>query len=955
MRWELNYGGGLGFEKTKLVDSNTMSGKVNADGRVCPPNNSNNEVKTMKPCSPKTLLATAVLAALTAETAFAQLEEVIVTAERREASLQDTPISIEALTEKDIQERGINNNLDLFNEVVGVNGYGSPQGGSSTAFIIRGIGDGAPQISLDPAAGRYVDGVYIGKNQGSSPDIVDLARIEVLKGPQGTLSGRNATSGAINYISKAPSDEMGLSLRGTAGNYGTQEYSVRADIPFSDSFRTAISFNDRQRDAFYDNTNPDIDGFNSIDRDGFRVAIAWDATDRLSVDYSYAESNVNGEQDNWNRPSGLNPSYAALGGYLAAGGDQTNVPIDSTSRIQTVQAIAGGVAQAAQFELLPPLPQIQQFLGWSDDYVSWANGVLDNRDSHFGAGSGDVNSFASVENEAHTLTLNYEFSDSVSVKYIYGDRTMSDRSQSDLDGIDNSVSSGVRSDLTLQTIGGAFFGQVIPDTFCAATQSVGACPVGTPAPFQVDIPNSYDFELALAMMGAINANNGDGVFWTDLANRYEQESHELQILGSTESLDWVVGLYDFEDYGEMRNVQNPTYTLAGSASRGFDVGGDAQSVFGEVTWRASDKWSFTAGLRYNDETKYMTYRWRDNPGAIASWIGAVIQEAATNAFLPEGVDPISVPRSLTDAYVGTLENIEDIAETPGVYGDYNKQTFNNTSGRLVAKYNLDDNTNFYASYTTGYRAGGFNGGAFNTDTGTGDDYGEETISSFELGVKSTLADGRLRINGAYYSYEYDDVQVSVVKTDSGAISTDVVNAASFSTDGLELDMAWLATDNLQFRAQYAYTNRDFDEYPPYLGLNISPTQGLTPENEYNITMDWNMWSAGSSTLDLQVSGHYQDETRSINSIPGNYTAAGQPSIPVNLDQPVNQERTIVNARLTWNTALEDGRNVNVAFWGRNITDEEYRTFGFNYGPSLGYSVHQWGNPPTYGVDIRLDL
>ena len=156
----------------------------------------------MKPSSPKTLLATAVMTVMAAETAFAQLEEVVVTAERREASVQDTPISIEALSEKDIAERGINNNLDLMNEVVGVNGYGSPQGGSSTAFVIRGIGDGAPNLSLDPAAGRYIDGVYIGKNQGSSVDVVDLARIEILKGPQGTLSGRNATSGTINYISK---------------------------------------------------------------------------------------------------------------------------------------------------------------------------------------------------------------------------------------------------------------------------------------------------------------------------------------------------------------------------------------------------------------------------------------------------------------------------------------------------------------------------------------------------------------------------------------------------------------------------------------------------------------------------------------------------------------------------------------------------------------------------------
>ena len=198
------------------------------------------------------------------------------------------------------------------------------------------------------------------------------------------------------------------------------------------------------------------------------------------------------------------------------------------------------------------------------------------------------------------------------------------------------------------------------------------------------------------------------------------------------------------------------------------------------------------------------------------------------------------------------------------------------------------------------------------------------------------------------------MQVSVVKTDSGAISTDVVNAASYSTDGLELDMAWLATDKLQFRAQYAYTNRDFDEYPAYLGLNIQPTQGLTPDNEYNVIMDWEMWSGAGSTLDLQLSAAYTDETVSINSVPGNYGTGANP-VPVNLSQPVNQERTLVNARLTWNTAMDDGRNLNIALWGRNITDEEYRTFGFNYGPALGSAVHQWGNPPTYGVDIRLDL
>jgi outer membrane receptor protein involved in Fe transport len=864
------------------------------------------------------------MAVMTAETAFAQLEEVVVTAERREASLQDTPISIEALTEKDIQDRGIYSNLDMINEVVGVNGYGSPQGTSSTAFVIRGIGDGAPNISLDPAAGRYIDGVYLGKNQGSSPDVVDLARIEVLKGPQGTLSGRNSTSGTINYISKAPSEEFDMTLRAGAGNYSRREYAMRIDIPLSDSFRTAISYNNRDRDAFYQNTNPSLEGFNGVDRDGYRVAFAWDMTDRLSVDYSFANSKVNNEQDNHSIVSGFNPSYPAVAGYLAAGGDPTSVPIDSSSRIATVQAIAGGVAQSVQFGLLPNLPQIQQFIGWADDYVAWANGILANSERHPYSGSSDVNSFASVDNEAHTLTLNYEWSDTVNVKYIYGERTMNDRSQSDLDGIDNSVSSGVRSDLTLQTIGGALFGQVVPDL--GFNDAAGA-----------------NFQLAIDMVDAINANNGDGIFWTDLENSYEQESHELQIIGSSESLDWAVGAYHWEDYGESRNVQNATYTLSASNSTGFDVGGDAMSVFGEATWRMDDQWSFTAGLRYTDETKYMTYRWRSFPaGGLASYIGATFVGAANANILGAG-------------YVGTVDNLMSIPETEGIYGNYNEQSFSNVSGRLVAQYAMSDDTNLYASYTTGYRAGGFNGGNFDRSTMSGDEYFEETIGSMEFGMKSTLMDGRMRVNAAVFSYDYDDVQVSVIKSDDGGVSTDVVNAASFGTEGLELDLAFLVTDTMTVRAQYAYTDREYDDFPSYQGLAIQPTQGLTPENAYNVVMDWNMLNFGSSSIDLQVSANYQDETVSITSSATSYTAAGQPAIPANMQQPSNQERTLVNARLSWSSELEGGQRLNVTAWGRNITDEQYRTFGFNFGAALGFPVHQWGNPATYGIDFSLDL
>ena len=952
------------------VDSRRLSGKVSGDGNSLSANNSKNEVKTMKPSSPKTVLATAVMAVMTAEAAFAQLEEVVVTAERREASVQDTPISIEAISEKSIRERGIQSNLDLINEVAGVQGYGSPQGGSSTAFAIRGIGDGAPQISVDPAAARYIDGVYIGKNQGGSVDVTDLARIEVLRGPQGTLSGRNSISGAINYISKAPADELGLEIRATAGNYEQNNISVRADVPVNDTLRTSMSFFSRERDAFWDNTNPNEDGFNSVDRDGGRFAFQWDASDKLTIDASYSKSEVNDELDNHAVITGFNPTTAAIGGYFAAGGDLLNVPINSTSQAATVAGIAQGIqAMITPMELAPgivaplyvalgfnnyPVETAQTVLNWASDFAAWSADRQANFDNNPGTGSSDGGGFASVDNELVTFKATYDLNDDVQIRYIYGKREFNDYTVSDLDGMDNSVASGIQSFLTIATAGGALLGGlpdgqggvtagVIPDSVCGAP-----------------IPNTLDHEMATALVGAISSNGAGGIFSTIAANDYEQESHEIQVVGTTGDYDWSFGVYSWEDYGEFRNLQNPTYALAASQSRGFDVGGDAFSLFAESTWHATPQWDFTVGLRYTEEDKYMTYRWRDFPSGsqgVGGYIGLAIGE--TFGQVPPVV---RANFDMGAGYIDDLNNLSAIPETPGVYGDYNRQSFDNISGRLVAKYNISDNMNAYVSYTTGYRAGGFNGGAFD---GGGDAFDEETLESFEVGLKSQLMDGKLRLNAALYSYTYDDVQVSTVKSNGGGISTEIDNAAELSSEGLELDFAWLLTDSVTLTGNYAYIDRSFDVFPAIPNQNpaipdqqITPTNGITPESAAYLALNWAIMDSGSSSL-IPISGNYQDETISIGSSPSNYTmgTTGDPSddIPVNYQQAPNQSRTIVNARLTWGQDLGDGRSLSIAAWGRNITEEDYRTFGYNFGADLGIAVHQWGDPATYGVEIVMDF
>ena len=134
----------------------------------------------------------------------AGLEEIVVTAEKKSESLQRTPISIVALGGADLENLRVSDVTDLGNSVPNVQQQAHPSSGSSPLISIRGIGAMDNQVTQDPSVGIYVDGVYVARNQGMGTQIADLERVEVLRGPQGTLYGRNATGGAINFITRQP-------------------------------------------------------------------------------------------------------------------------------------------------------------------------------------------------------------------------------------------------------------------------------------------------------------------------------------------------------------------------------------------------------------------------------------------------------------------------------------------------------------------------------------------------------------------------------------------------------------------------------------------------------------------------------------------------------------------------------------------------------------------------------
>ena len=133
-----------------------------------------------------------------------KVEEVVVTAQKREQKIQDVPISITAITAKAIEDRDVESVADLNGLAPNLRTSTAPTTSLTITANMRGIGQGQPAIWGDPAVGIYVDGAFVGKNTGAMIDVIDLERIEVLRGPQGTLFGRNTQAGAINFISRKP-------------------------------------------------------------------------------------------------------------------------------------------------------------------------------------------------------------------------------------------------------------------------------------------------------------------------------------------------------------------------------------------------------------------------------------------------------------------------------------------------------------------------------------------------------------------------------------------------------------------------------------------------------------------------------------------------------------------------------------------------------------------------------
>jgi len=237
------------------------------------------------------------------------LDEVIVTAEKRSESLQETPISISAFDAGMIEDLGVSDLSDLNGLAPNFTITPFPNSRSALVLFMRGVGNNENQITQDPAVGVYMDGVYIGRSAGLASDVADLERIEVLRGPQGTLYGRNTTGGAVNMITAKPRGQFGFEQTVSVGNYDMWKSVTKIETDkFADAVAAKFTYLTGERGGWVENTGKG-DDFSSEDKDAGRVAVRWDAAEKVTVDYAYDFSNIDGVQ-NYYQITSVNPAIA---------------------------------------------------------------------------------------------------------------------------------------------------------------------------------------------------------------------------------------------------------------------------------------------------------------------------------------------------------------------------------------------------------------------------------------------------------------------------------------------------------------------------------------------------------------------------------------------------------------------------------------------------------------------
>jgi len=793
------------------------------------------------------------------------LEEIIVTAQRRETALQDTPIAVTAFGADRIADLGVYDMTDIGSLAPNTNIQKQPSSNSNMSIFIRGVGSGETSLMVDPKTSFYIDGVYMSKTVGGVFDIVDLERIEVLRGPQGTLFGRNSTGGAVNVTTAKPTGELGGKVDASIGNDGYQRIMGSLDLPkMADMLSVKLSGMTMKYDGWADNDYPygkiqvndktyDLEqDLASEDNQSFRIAMRLEPVDNLTIDYAYDDT------DNEGVPAPFQITKVKDSLYNGF----TTTPFPFT--------FLGG-------------PLYQQMAATVGD-------PKDRRENY------ELDSVTNewLEVEGHTLTLAYDL-DAVTLKYIFADRkTQSGYGSTDLDGGNYFAPDLLWGDLS---------GSVPPGTPIAKPGFIAAIDKGS-----IDL-TTHEFQLIGDAFNERLQYTGGVFYYEEKVYQSNPQSYSIPInfIVASPSAAALVPLYQAFGYCDADVVCQGTQQLpfpfpdagADPNSNGyvdFIYGQDTESWagYGQATYSLTEQLDFTAGVRYTEDEK--------------------------DAFLfNESLNMVTIDDKLT-----------------------NDDKWDNWSYLFTVNYAFTEEVNAYATYSTGFNSGGFNSRAASLSAWESV-IDKEEIDSYELGLKSQWLDNRVRANVALFYNDYDGIQIAQFEAGTGGASSRIVNAGAATMQGVELDLVALLAPGLTLDLTYGYLDAEFDEYlaldpstNEQVDISNVTTMPRAPENTANIGLQYEFQPFSFGTLSARVDATYTDE---------------MVWHPFNNQYDTTDDRTLVNARLTLgDIAVAESGSLRISAWGKNLTDEEYREWGIDFG-SLGFAGDVYGRPRTYGLDV----
>ncbi len=770
----------------------------------------------MFPRSCKTPLAAALFLALPHLAQGQVLEEVIVTATKREASLQDVPVSVSAISGDLIREGIVTGVADVAastpNFSMAQFNIGEPQ------YFIRGIGNSLDSAASDPAVSTFIDEVYIGRSGGASMDLFDIERIEVLRGPQGTLFGKNVVGGAISIHTTKPSDDTMAKIGVTLGDYDLQVIRGLVNGGITDSVSGKLSFSSRKRDGYVDNV---VDGEEYSEQDNLSlrgqllIEAGSDVEVLLGADWSSDDVNGNcrnGDNfDTWD-PTGFGPFY---------------VPV--------VQSLTGFDVRKCASEASPTQ---ERDIGGLLARVDWDMGDA-------------------------TLT------------------SITAYRESDYEHLED----------------------------------LAGVPVGI-TPFNL-----------------IDAVEEDA----------DQISQEFRITSTGGgNLQWLAGVFFMEEnvdrsedfigvIGPPLNAAEPaSILLNGDITYGQDAKTTSYAIFGQVDYAFNEAWSISLGARWAYDEKEIDQNLvnSEDPAfdtavlSAALGVPPVVIEAI---FAPEDAVVLGIP---ANGFGGLIE-----FATTGNVGALNfpsepdaDESWDEFLPSASINCNYSDSGLAYFTASRGYKSGAFVSST-NTAAAAETPLEPEIATNYELGLKSQWLDNRLRFNASAFYMEYEDLQVFRL------IGSLLVGAnAEATSQGLELDVTALLTENWTVTANYAYLDAEYDEYDDGTDDFSGNSLPRAPEDSYFLRSSY-LWSFNNaSTMDWMISYAY---TGDMNWTPSNAKAADEDGYG------------LLDSSLTW---MSPESTWEVSLWGKNLTDEEYRQHTIL--SNISGTVDLWGAPRTWGMTVN---